>query len=249
MWDVSASRATSARRCRCPREAPCARCPTPCRTGNACVPGRKCVCPRTQVSQDASERRHEQVRAHRLPGDRHAPLAEVDLQLPPRRCLEAHRRLRLRRQQPPVRRDRTLHGPQAGVDRQLALEILAHHLGVAAVPVEALLEPCLQTGELRGPPRTAVRHPARRRDVALHRVPAAAELRRDPLRPPPQLVEAEHGLHLVRPHHPSPPRSSRPRRIVALRHAFRLLPSLLEGGQLWCRQGVSFTCRLTPPVR
>jgi hypothetical protein len=44
---------------------------------------------------------HEQIRPHALRADPHLPLAEVDLQLPPWRRLEAHRRPRLSLQLPP----------------------------------------------------------------------------------------------------------------------------------------------------
>jgi hypothetical protein len=45
-----------------------------------------------------AERRQEQVDPHALAADRHPRLAEVDLQLPPRWCLEAQRRPRLGRE-------------------------------------------------------------------------------------------------------------------------------------------------------
>ena len=49
-----------------------------------------------------SQRRHEQVRTGRFACDRYPRLAKIDLQLTPGRRLEAQRRLRLGRQQPPI---------------------------------------------------------------------------------------------------------------------------------------------------
>jgi hypothetical protein len=66
-----------------------------------------------------AEGRHEQVDPHRLVADRHPALAEVDLQLPPRRRLEAHRRQRLRRELAPQVRHRPLDRAQADDKPQL----------------------------------------------------------------------------------------------------------------------------------
>jgi hypothetical protein len=66
-----------------------------------------------------AEGRHEQVDPHLLVADRHPALAEVDLQLPPRRRLEAHRRQRLRRELAPQVRHRPLDRAQADDNPQL----------------------------------------------------------------------------------------------------------------------------------
>lgn len=102
-----------------------------------------------------AQRRHEQVHPHRLATDLHTPLAEVDLQLPAGRRLEPNRRTRLGLQRPAQRRHRTLDRPQAHRHPVLALQILAHHVGVPPMLPETLRQPRLQTGQLpatRRPP-------------------------------------------------------------------------------------------------
>ena len=66
-----------------------------------------------------AQRGYEQVDPRCLLTNPHAPLAEVDLQLPSRRGLEPHRRQSLRLQLAPLQRDRPLHRAQARHDAQL----------------------------------------------------------------------------------------------------------------------------------
>ena len=159
-----------------------------------------------------AERRHEQVDPHPLAADRHPRLAEVDLQLPSRRRLEAQRRPRLGRELAPIGLHRPLHGAQADLDPPLALEILAHDIRVAPVSVEPLTQPLLQPIELVATPRTGKRLPAARRDVAPHRRAAASELLRQPPRPPAQTMQPHHRRHFVRLQHDLPPRLPYPQR-------------------------------------
>jgi hypothetical protein len=122
------------------------------------------------------ERRHEEVDPNPLSPDRYPRLAEIDLQLPARRRLEAQRRPRLGHELPPVGPDRPLHRAQADGDPVLALEVLAHDVSIAAVPVEPLPQPGLEPVQLARPPRRRERPPAARGHVALHRRAAAPEL-------------------------------------------------------------------------
>lgn len=115
----------------------------------------------------------------------------------PGRSLEPHRRLRLGRQQPPVRRDGPLDRAQAHVDPLLPHQVLAHHLGIAAVLEEALLQPRLLILELAAAGPSAVRHPTLGRNVASHRVLAAPELPGDAPQPPTERPQVQHRLHLV----------------------------------------------------
>ena len=156
------------------------------------VPERRHIAP-PRVAQ----RRHEQEYAHPLVANRYPPLAEINLELASRRCLEPHRRLRLGRQQPPERRHRPLDRAQAHVDALLPDQVLAHHLGIAAVLEEALLQPRLLILELAAARLSAVRHPAVGRDVASHRVLAAPELPRDASQPPTERPQLQHRFHLV----------------------------------------------------
>jgi len=79
-----------------------------------------------------------------LAGDRHAHAAEVVLQLMTGRCLEANRRQRLGEQLAAQVRHGPLDAAQANANAVLALQILAHDVGVAAVLHEAFGKPCLQ---------------------------------------------------------------------------------------------------------
>ena len=156
----------------------------------------------------------------------------------PRGRFEPHRRLRLGRQQPPERRDRALDRAQAHVDRQLPQQVLAHHLRIAAVPKEALLQPGLLSLELAAADRPAVGHPAVGRHVAPHRVLAAPELPRDALQPPTERMQMQHRLHLVGFHHLCPwppcPRAD----ILASIHLSD--SSLAKGGQFSMSPGGQF---------
>jgi len=73
----------------------------------------KGVSKRAGGSSRVTEGRYEQVDPHLFIADRRPALAEIDLQLPPRRRLEAHRRQRLRRELTPQVRHRPLGRPQA----------------------------------------------------------------------------------------------------------------------------------------
>ena len=152
-----------------------------------------------------AQRGDEQVDPHRLLADPHRPLAEVDLQLPPRRRLEADRGQRFRRELAPQVGHRPLDRAQADRDAQLGRELLAHHVGVAPVPPEPLSQPRPVPGQQPRPRRRAVRCPAARGEVAPHGLAVAAQLGRDPSRAPAQSPQPQHRRHLVRRPHPLPP--------------------------------------------
>jgi hypothetical protein len=67
-----------------------------------------------------AEHGDEEVHAHLSLGDEHASLAEVDLELVARRCLEANRRNLSRTTSLSVRRDRPLQRAQLDCDPSLA---------------------------------------------------------------------------------------------------------------------------------
>jgi hypothetical protein len=92
----------------------------------------------------------------------------------------------------------------------LAQQILAHHIAIAAMPAKALRQPLVEPVEPPLAARLANRHPTARRKIALHRVPAAAELGGNPLRPPAQSVQLHHRRHLVRCQHHLSPRIKSP---------------------------------------
>ena len=129
----------------------------------------------------------------------------------PRLTLEPKRGPRLGRKLLPVGLDRPpLDGAQADGDPVLALEVLAHDVGIASVPVKPLPQPGLKPVELARPPRHGERPPATRRHVAPHRRPAAPELSGQPPRPPAQ--QPHRRRHLVRLQHDLPPRFHSPQR-------------------------------------
>jgi hypothetical protein len=152
-----------------------------------------------------AERGDEQENPHRLLADPHPAFAEVDLQLPPRRRLEAHRRQRLRRELAPQVRHRPLDRAQADDNPQLGRQLLAHHVGIAAVAAQPLGQPRPVPGQRPGPLGRAIRRPPTRGEVALHRLAVAAKFRRDPPRAPAQIPQPQHRRHLVRHPHPLPP--------------------------------------------
>ena len=114
----------------------------------------------------------------------HGVAAEVDLQLPAGRRLEANRRPGLRQQLLPIRLDRPLHRPQTGNDTLLGRQLLPHHVGIPPVPAKPLAQPVVESIQEFTASRSLERLPATSLDVPLDRAPAEAELPRDPLRAP-----------------------------------------------------------------
>ena len=90
-----------------------------------------------------AERGHEDKRSHHCAGDLDQTLAEVDLHLPARRRLKPHASQRLRFQCLPEGLNGALQRPPADGHALFRKQILAHHVGVAAMPVEALAQPVL----------------------------------------------------------------------------------------------------------
>jgi hypothetical protein len=84
--------------------------------------------------------------------------------------------------------DRPLDGAEADGDAVLGQELLPHYVGVAPMTSEALSEPVPEPVEGARPARYRQGCPSAELHVALHRVPAAAELGRDPPRAPAQRV-------------------------------------------------------------
>ena len=100
--------------------------------------------------------------------------------------LEADSGARLREKLLAIGRERALHGPQARGDALLGGELLAHDIGIAAMPAEALAQPVLQAVQPLPSLRLVERLPAAGVEVPLHRAPVHAQLARDPLRAPAQ---------------------------------------------------------------
>ena len=84
---------------------------------------------------------HEQKHLGRGVAEGDAALAEVDLELTPRRGLEAHGGPCLGRELPAQVGDFALDGAQARRDALLGREFLPHDIGVAGVTAEAHGEP------------------------------------------------------------------------------------------------------------
>ena len=162
----------------------------------------------------------EQEQLARLAVLHHGPaLAEVDLQLTPRRRLEPHRGQRLRRKLAPQMRHRPLHRAQADHHAQLGRQFLAHHVGVAAMSPQPIGHPGRVLGQLPGACRDPTRRPATGCHIALHGLPVAADFSRDPARAPAQVVQPQHRRHLVRrSHHLSPPVHAVRKNAQSIRH-------------------------------
>ncbi len=136
-------------------------------------------------SPRVAERRHEERHQPQRAVDLDPPLTEIDLQLLARPGLEAHRRPRLGAQRLAQVNNRPLHRAQAHNDALLAGKLLAHHVGVATMTAEALIEPDFQ-------PVQGLRARRRRRSAPFalpqptpSRRPRAPELRRNPTCPQP----------------------------------------------------------------
>jgi hypothetical protein len=104
-----------------------------------------------------------------------------------------------------VRRDRSLDRPQAHRDPALARQILAHHVGIAAMPAQPFRQPVIEAVQRRRPIRHLRWCPAPGCNIPTHRHVAAPELARDPPDAPTQLLQPQHRRDLVRlPHHLTP---------------------------------------------
>jgi len=177
-----------------------------------------------------AERSDEQVSPDHLPADHHPLLAEVDLHLPAGRRLEPDRRPRLGRELPAQWCHRALDRAQAHRDPVLGQQFLPHHVGVAAMPPEPFRQPVREPVQRLRPLRPAAARPAVQPEVAPDRVPAAAELGRDPLRAPSQPAQSQHRRHLVRRQHLLPPQISDLRSSLAATSAHR--PLLVRRGSV-----------------
>ncbi len=150
-----------------------------------------------------------------LVADPHPRLAEVDLQLLPRRRLEPHCRASLRLQFTPPARDpafdvaKTEHHPMFG------RQFLTDDVGVAAVSEEPLTQPILKPIQRRAPHRLSKRRRTTLAKISSHRVACAAELPRKPLGSPAKTVQPHHRRHLVRLQHLLSPRHGTTRDRVA----------------------------------
>src|SRR6516165_1633624 len=90
-----------------------------------------------------TERGNEQIRAHFAADDLDQALTKIDLHLLARRCLKPHRRPRLRRKLLAIPLHRPLNRAQADGDALLGSQLLADHVGVAAMTAQALPQPGL----------------------------------------------------------------------------------------------------------
>lgn len=193
-----------------------------------------------------AQRRYEQVHPYRLAADRHRRRPEVDLQLPAGRRLKPQGRPRFGTQHLPQLRRRPLDRAQRHRDAVFVLQILAHHVAVAAMPAKALGQPVFQPVQAPRSARLSNRHPPARREVALHRVAAAPQLAGNPLAAPAQTVQPHHRRHLVRRQHGLSPRTVPPWRALPLQHCLQLL-LLLGGGQFLMSSGGQFF--MSPDMR
>src|SRR5262249_11536827 len=117
-----------------------------------------------------TERGNEQIRAHFAAADLDQALTKIDLHLLARRCLKPHRRPRLRRKFLAIPLHRPLNRAQADGDALLGSQLLADHVGVAAMTAQGPPQPALLAAEPFLAPRLSIRRPAARRDVVLRRV-------------------------------------------------------------------------------
>ncbi len=187
-----------------------------------------------------AERRHEQMDPHGLAAHIDPRLAEVDLKLPPRRRLEPHAGPRLRPQRLAKTRHRPLDRAQRYRHTKLARQVLPHHVGVAPMAPEPLLDKIPEPVQrLRAPRRPVFDKPARLQ-VTPHGLVTAAELGPDPPNAPAQRLQPHHRHRLVRRPHQVPPQIVNPRR--TFNHSVHLQTSShSEGVQFLMSPRVQFS--------
>jgi hypothetical protein len=132
------------------------------------------------------------------PADRHPQLPEIRLQLLSRWRLVAHRRLTALPQRLAPGLHRPFHRPQAHPDPLLFHQLLPHHLGIAVVLLELLLQPLPVPIQLPGAIGAAIRLPLTQPQVAIQRVARDPQLRRDSPPAPAPLQQLAHHQHLLR---------------------------------------------------
>jgi hypothetical protein len=132
------------------------------------------------------ERGHEQVHLLELGAQPHALTAKVDLQLVPRWRFKPDRRCALRQHLLPQVGHGSLHGAQAHLEAEFALQVLAHDVAVAVMLQEALLQPLRVRVQAGGSRRRPVWLPAALAQVTPYRVAAAPQLRGYPFSAPSQ---------------------------------------------------------------
>src|SRR3954469_23713385 len=187
------------------------------------------------------ERRHEHECLHFRPSDLDQALPEVDLQLPTRWRLKPRRRQRLRLQRLAIGLHGALQRPPADCHAFLGQQVLAHHIGIAAMPNEPLAKPALKAVELLLPLRRLERLHTARRNVVFHSVMAAAQLPRNPLHTPSARPQAHHLRHVIRRLHHLPPWII-PRRAFSDSFPLHSLsPQLFEEGQFLVTQRGQFS--------
>ena len=116
------------------------------------------------------QRQHAQVHPHPLAGDPHHALTKIRLQLLARWRLKPHRRQCRVAQLPPPGLHRTFHRSQAHRDPLLALQLLTHHIGIAAMGQEPFPQPGPLAIENRVAAWLAVGLPAPLPQVFAHRL-------------------------------------------------------------------------------
>ena len=156
--------------------------------------------------------RDKQEYLHLAAGDLNQALAKIDLKLLAGRRLKPHRGAGLCQELLAIAGHRPLHGAQRNDDALLRRQLLADHVGIAAMPAQALSQPLLVTIQHLFALRLSVRRPTAGRDVLLGRVAADPEFSGNPFGAPPQLVEPEDRRNLFRLQHRLPPRIIEPQR-------------------------------------
>ena len=152
-----------------------------------------------------AERGDEQMDPYGLVTDPYPALAKVDLQLPAWWRLEAYRRQDFRCEFAAQVGHRALDRAQADGDAQLGQDLLANHVGIAAMAAKPLGKPRLMPSQRPSSLRRPIWRPTTRGKVTPHGLAVAAQLGRDPPRAPAQIPQPRHRRHLVRHPHLLPP--------------------------------------------
>src|SRR6478752_5938532 len=125
-----------------------------------------------------------------------------------------------------------------------AFQILAHHVGVAAMSLQSLAQPRLQPAQRALALRSLVRYPPASAQVAAYRVLRATHLARDRFDPQPRGPQPHHLRRILRRlHHLPPCRLDDGERLHDSNHG--KWPSRFGGSIPGVAYGVNLPCRLT----
>src|SRR5690606_5259534 len=142
-----------------------------------------------EIAARIAQRRHEQEDPFGLPFDAHTALPEIDLHLLARCRFETHRGAPLRLQLLAKGLAGTLYRAQPDDNAQFLLQLLTHHIAIAAMLDRPLTQPGFMTVQNACPLWCAIRQRPTCIQIAPHRITCYAQFPGDALPSPSQLIQ------------------------------------------------------------